>query len=248
MAFSIMNKTALVTGAGRRIGKATAIRLGAEGANVILHYNSSEKEAAEIANIIREKGRKAWTIQADLADSDVAGDFFSCAVECAGSVDILINNASIFPKTTLDTLTPENFFHNITVNALSPFLLARSFSQQEREGVVINMLDTKIVDYEQEHAAYQASKRILFTLTRMTAMEYAPKIRVNGVAPGLILPPEGEDESYLQRRASSNLLNKWGHPDDIADAILFLIRSDFVTGQVLFVDGGKFMKGMTYGL
>ena len=248
MAFSIMNKTALVTGAGRRIGKATAIRLGTEGANVILHYNSSEKEAEETANIIREKGRKTWTLQADLADSDIAGEFFSYATDCAGYIDVLINNASIFPKAALGTLTPENLFDNIAVNALSPFLLARSFAQQEREGVVINMLDTKIVDYEQEHAAYLVSKRILFTLTRMTAIEYAPKIRVNGVAPGLILPPEGEDESYLQRRASSNLLNKWGHPNDIADAIMFLIKSDFITGQILFVDGGKFMKGMTYGL
>ncbi|MCP4344092.1 MAG: SDR family oxidoreductase [Desulfobacterales bacterium] len=248
MSFSIKNKTALITGAGKRIGRAAAIRLGAEGANIIIHYNTSRREAEEVAKLIRIQGREAWIIHADLAKPESAEELISRAAESAGPVDILVNNASIFPKSLLNTFTPDDLFRNININALSPFLISRSFSQQGREGVVINMLDAAVVDYDRRHAAYHVSKRILLTLTRMAALEYAPKVRVNGVAPGLILPPEGEDESYLRKLAPSNPLNRWGSPEGIADAVVFLAKSDFITGQVIFVDGGRFMKGDVYAL
>ncbi len=248
MSFSIKNKTALITGAGKRIGRTAAIRLGTEGANVIIHYNTSRHEAEEAARIIRNQGRSAWIIHADLANPESAEELISRAAECAGPVDILVNNASIFPKSVLNTFTQDELFHNININALSPFLITRSFSQQGREGVVINMLDAAVINYDRHHAAYHVSKRMLLTLTRMSALEYAPKVRVNGVAPGLILPPEGEDESYLRKLAPSNPLNRWGNPEGVADAVVFLVKSDFITGQILFVDGGRFMRGDVYAL
>jgi len=249
MNFSIKMKTALITGAGKRIGKAIAIRLGAEGANVIVHYNHSRSEAEKVAETIRKQGSNAWTIHANLAKPELASELISRAVEHAGCpIDILVNNASIFPKSLLDTFTQDELFQNININALSPFMITRSFSQQGRDGVVINMIDAAIVNYESNHAAYHISKRMLLTLTKMAALEYAPKVRVNGVAPGLILPPKGKDESYLQGLAQFNPLNRWGSPDDVADAIVFLATSSFITGQIIFIDGGRFMRGDANGL
>ena len=104
-----------------------------------------------------------------------------------------------------------------------------------------------MVDYDRAHAAYHLSKRMLFTLTRMMALEFAPQIRVNAVAPGLILPPPGQDASFLERMASTNPLGRHGDASDVADAVLFLTGAGFVTGQVIYVDGGRHMKGAVYG-
>ena len=143
--------------------------------------------------------------------------------------------------------TLQDLEDNIQVNAISPLLIARSFAEQGCEGAIVNFLDTRITEYDNGHAAYHLSKRMLFTLTRMMALEFAPSIRVNAVAPGLILPPPGEDLSYLQKLAHTNPLNRIGSPESITDAVLFLLRSEFVTGQVIFVDGGYHMKGSVYG-
>jgi pteridine reductase len=248
MSASLRNKTALITGAGRRLGKNTAIRLGAEGVQVVLHCNKSCQETEETAALIRKNGGRAKTIQADLAKERAVETLISRVVAAVGAVDILINNASIFQKNGLDTLGPKNLWQNININALAPFVLTRSFAQQTKKGVVINMLDTGIVTYDQEHTAYLLSKQVLFSLTRMTALEYAPNIRVNAVAPGFMLPTEGEDHALYDQFAAANPLQRQGHPDDIADAILFLLQAEFITGQVLFVDGGIFIQSMTYGL
>ena len=136
---------------------------------------------------------------------------------------------------------------NVQVNAISPLLIGRSFAKQGCEGAVVNFLDTRITEYDSGHAAYHLSKRMLFTLTRMMALEFAPSVRVNAIAPGLILPPPGEDVLYLQKLAPTNPLNRIGSPESITDAVLFLLNSEFVTGQVIFVDGGYHIKGNVYG-
>ena len=126
-------------------------------------------------------------------------------------------------------------------------MIARAFGAQGIEGVIVNFLDTRIEDYDRKHAAYHLSKRMLYTLTRMMAIEFAPLVRVNAVAPGLILPPPGKDESYLAQLAHTNPLGRYGDPSHIVEAVLFLVRNDFVTGQVVFVDGGRHLKGKMYG-
>ena len=110
----------------------------------------------------------------------------------------------------------------------------------------MNLLDARVTAYDRQHASYHVSKRVLLTLTRMLAMELAPRIAVNAVAPGLILPPKGQDESYLQKLLDSNPLHRHGDPSDVTDAILFLVTSRFITGQILYVDGGYHMKGHLY--
>jgi hypothetical protein len=162
-------------------------------------------------------------------------------------VTLLVNSASIFPESTAENLDAEAVHKNIDVNAMAPFLIARSLKRSGRRGAVVNFLDCMIADYDKKHLAYHLSKRMLHTLTRIMAVEFAPEIRVNAVAPGLILPPVGKDLSYLEAMTHSNLLGKHGGPEDVAAAAVFLLRSDFVTGEILYVDGGRSLRGAMYG-
>lgn len=240
-------RTALVTGGAKRIGRAVCEALARAGANVAIHYRTSDADAESLAEALRAAGREAWTVRADLDETAQAEGLLQQAVESAGQVDILVNSAAIFPRGTLMDLSFEDLERSFRVNAYAPFALARAFARQELKGSIINILDNRIVLGDPQHVPYHLSKRALFALTRMLAMELAPDVRVNAVAPGLILPPPGEDESYLRRTASANPLQRWGSPEQVAAAVLFLVRTDFVTGQVLFIDGGQHMKGALYG-
>lgn len=244
---SLSGTTALVTGAAKRIGRAIALALADQGINVIVHYHGSEDEARQTAADIEKRGAKAYLAQADLSVTDKAGELIERLVRQVGPIDFLINNASIFPAGTLTEFEPRALSDNITTNALAPCLLARAVAAQGRRGAIINLLDARIVDYDREHVPYHLSKRMLFSLTQMMALEFAPAIRVNAIAPGLILPPHGKDEAYLASLASTNPLNQYGNPDDIAQAAVFLLKSGFITGQVIFVDGGRHLRGSMYG-
>ncbi len=244
---NIQGKSALVTGAAKRIGRAIALELARQGVHIVLHYNQSAADVENAAYEVRACGVNAWIVQADLNDLTQADALFATAKENAGILNILIHSASIFPQNRVTDFRRDEFFQNMTVNALAPLWLSRAFARQETEGVIINLLDTRILDYDADHAAYHLSKRLLFTLTKMLSLELAPAIRVNGVAPGLILPPPGEDESYLEQRKHTNPLHRTGHLPDLTEAVLFLLRSDFITGQVIYVDGGRHLKGTVYG-
>lgn len=244
---SLKNRTALVTGAAKRIGHALAIALAREGAHVMIHYNTSQEEAEQVANDVRQYGVRAWTLQADLRDPEQTGTLIDKAVELANPVQILINSASIFPQDRVLDFGVEDFYNNMQVNALAPLWLSRAFARQGQAEAIINFLDTRILDYDRDHAAYHLSKRTLYTITRMLSVELAPNIRVNGVAPGLILPPPGQDAAYLEQRKHTNPLRRIGTLEDITEAGLFLLRSDFVTGQIIYVDGGRHLKGSMYG-
>jgi len=244
---TLSGRTALVTGAAKRLGRATALALAAEGTDVVVHYGRSRKAAEDTAEDIRRLGRHAWTLGADLADPEQASGLVAGSCEQAGPLDILVNSASIFPDGGLTDVEPAELALNVQVNAMAPLALGRAFAAQGRRGDIINFLDTRITDYDRDHAAYHLSKRMLADLTRMMALEFAPGVKVNAVAPGLILPPAGKDESYLDRLASTNPLGRHGEAEDVTRAVLFLLASDFVTGQVIFVDGGRHMKGRVYG-
>lgn len=240
--------TALVTGGARRIGRAMALALGRRGVNVVVHCHSSLREAEALRDELRALGVGAWTVAADLARYEEAEGLLRLATELAGPIDFLVNNASVFPEGTLADLTPELLFENVNVNALAPFLIARAFAAQGREdGAIVNLLDTRIAGADPRHAAYHLSKRMLFTLTRMMAAEFAPRIRVNAVAPGTVLPPQGMEESCWTLLASTNPLNKLGSPEGVAEAVVFLLGNGFITGQVIFVDGGRHMRENAYG-
>lgn len=244
---TLAGRTALVTGAAKRLGRAVALALAGAGADVIVHYFRSETEAAATAGQIERLGRRAWGLQADLAQTDAVASLTGRAFEAAGSVDLLVNNASIFPSVGLMEMTSAELAESIQVNAWAPLALCRDFAARGGSGDIVNLLDCRIVDYDRRHVAYHLSKRMLFSLTRMLAVELAPRIKVNAVAPGLILPPPGEDESFLARHADTNPLGRHGSEADVADAVVMLAANGFITGQVIFVDGGRHLRGHFYG-
>ncbi len=243
---SLAGKTALITGAAKRLGRNIALALAEQGAQVVVHYHLSEDLAKQLCTELQAKNKLTWSLQADLSHTDQCLSLFARAVEVAGPIDILINNASIFPTETLWETTSESLLQNMKIHAMAPLILSRALAQQQRPGRIVNLLDTRVTSYDQQHAAYHLSKRSLATLTSMLAMELAPDVTVNAVAPGLILPPEGQNEDYLKKLAHTNPMNRYGQPEDVAEAVLFLLHSRFVTGQIIYVDGGRHLKGRMY--
>ncbi|MBI5587023.1 MAG: SDR family oxidoreductase [Deltaproteobacteria bacterium] len=239
---SLKGRTALITGAGKRIGRAVAMALSGEGANIVIHYNRSEAEAAALAGELRACGVEAWLVKADLERPDERSTLVERAAKAAGKIDIIVNNASVFPPSTLSDLSFEDLLSSMTVNAWVPFSLSRDLLRLSKKGDVINILDTRLADYDWKHVAYILSKHVLSVLTKMTAVEYAPDVRINAVAPGLILPPPGEDESYIEGLTHTVPLKRHGDPEDVASAVIFLLKNDFLTGTVIPVDGGRHLK------
>jgi pteridine reductase len=244
---SLAGRTALVTGAAKRIGRAIALALAQHGVHVVAHYSQSDREAEALCSEIERLGVRAWSVRGDLMDARQTELVFREAAAQAGSIDVLINNASIFERDTVWDATEESVWKNLRIHALAPLILARELAGQGRPAHVINLLDTRVTVYDREHASYHISKRALLTLTRMLAVELAPNVAVNAIAPGLILPPAGENETYLVKLAHTNPLKRYGGPADVVEAVLFLLRSRFITGQIIYVDGGYHMKGHMYG-
>lgn len=242
MAQALKGKVALITGAAKRIGRETALTLADEGADIIVHYRSSELEARELVAELDAKGVRSWAVQADFESPEETNSLIERALAKAGSLDILVNNASIFPSDKLDNLTFEGLTTNIQVNAWAPFVLMRSFAERVGRGRIVNMLDSRVWGYDWTHVGYILSKHVLTAMTKMAALQYAPDISVNGIAPGLILPPPGKPEDYIDALKDTVPLRKHGDPQEIADAIEYLVKAEFVTGEVIFVDGGRHLK------
>ncbi|HUI68075.1 MAG TPA: SDR family oxidoreductase [Nitrospirota bacterium] len=237
---NLQGKIALVTGASRRIGRSIAIALAEEGVHIVAHDRRTlEPETIKVCDEVTECGANAWSIIADLEKPEEYETLIARALKTAGSIDIVINNASIFSPSTLMDLGFGDLTRHMQVNAWTPFVISREFARLVGRGKIINLLDTKIHGYDQTHVAYILSKHMLSVLTRMCALVFAPGITVNAVAPGLILPPPGKDESYLEQLSHAVPLRRHGGPEDIADTVLYLLKSDFVTGQIIFVDGGR---------
>jgi NAD(P)-dependent dehydrogenase (short-subunit alcohol dehydrogenase family) len=236
---SLRGKTALVTGAAKRIGREIAVALARAGVDVAIHFRRSAKQADELRAELVSYGVKAWLVEADFEDIAATQRLIPEVVKAAGSLDILVNSASVFLPGTIQTLDFTDLMKQMQVNAWAPFALSREFARHADRGKIINLLDSRIVGYDRSHVAYILSKQVFAHLMKMTALEFAPRITVNGVAPGLILPPAGKDEAYLNDLAQTIPLRRHGGPGDIADAVLYLLESDFITGQVIFVDGGR---------
>jgi len=228
-----------VTGAARRIGRAVSLALAASGSNVVVHYSRSAPDAEALVAELSRLGVRASAVPADLGEPDEAEALIARAEERAGRLDVLVNNASVFAPETLDQAALDHLERSVKVNAWAPFVLTRAFARRFGQGRVVNLLDTRVAGLDLAHVGYILGKQLLAVLTRMTAVAYAPGLTVNAVAPGLILPPPGQDEAYLARLARDLPLKRHGSAEDVARAVLFLLESDFVTGQVVFVDGGR---------
>jgi pteridine reductase len=240
IANSLKGKVALITGASRRLGRALSVALAEEGVNIVAHDRRDlEQETVKVCDEVIGCGAKSWSVSADLEKPEEYETLIARAQETAGSLEILINNASIFQPGTLMDIGFSDLMHHLHVNAWSPLVLSREFARIVGRGKIINLLDTKIASYDREHVAYILSKQMLASLTTMCAVEFAPAVAVNAIAPGLILPPSGKNEAYLESLAQTVPLRRHGAPGDITDAVLYLLKSNFVTGQVIYVDGGR---------
>lgn len=239
----LREKTALVTGAGHRIGRALALALAGRGVHVAVHYNHSQQESLALCELLKEKNVRSWTIEADFESSEETEGLISRVVSQTGTLDFLINNASIFPSSRLKAVSRTDLHKHLAINSWAPLVLSRNFARLAGKGKILNILDTRVSAFDPSHFSYTLSKRMLSTITRWTAWEFAPHISVNAVAPGLILPPPGKKEADLEKMASSIPLQRRGEPSDVIEAALFLLKSTFITGQTIFVDGGSHLRG-----
>ncbi len=223
-----------MTGGAVRIGRAITQALQNEGAEVIVHFRTSEKEAdAFWPNII----------QADLNDPAQCETLIQRAAEEFGPVDILINNAAVFHQTRLMDADRETVMNELQPNLLAPLALIHGFAQQRISGKIINLLDRRVTSHDTSCIPYLLSKKGLEELTKLAALDLAPSITVNAVAPGAVLPPPQNIDDPSWEPAGTIPLKKRPTPEDIADAVIYLLKSDAITGQTLFIDGGQHLLG-----
>lgn len=234
---------ALVTGGARRIGRAVCQRLAADGHEVVVHHRTSHRAASELVQELKAIGVEAWSVSADLAGPDEAQGLVQEAGDAAGGpVEILVNNASAFPRSRFEEMAYGDLEEMVRLHAWAPHTLARALAAQEVEGCVVNLLDTRVTDYDWQHVPYHLSKRMLWDLTRLAAVRLAPRVRVNAVAPGPILAPAGTDDAAFEKLAESVPLRRTGQPEEVADAVAWLVGARYTTGQVLWVDGGRHLE------
>lgn len=236
-----MKNYALVTGSADRIGKAVALHLAAQGYNLLLHYNSSAEKAEKLKKEIEEmqNGVKAELLQFNfLVDNDF-DEIFRALKHKNIILDILVNCASDFVPSNFSLTGSQLLEKEFNINFKNAYLLTKAFARVYESGNIINFIDTKVSKNQTVHLDYILSKKLLQEFTKISAVELAPNFRVNGIAPGLILPPEGKDENYLLNLAQNIPLKKIGNLGEITKAIQFILDSEFFTGQTLFIDGGE---------
>jgi len=237
-----MKETALITGGAQRIGREISIFLASLSYDIALCYNTSEKDAQDTAKAIRALDRKCELFKSDLSEEDNLYSLIPAVMKKFHDLHVLVNNASIFKRATIEKTDVELFDKHIGINLKAPFFLSKEFAKAVKRGSIINILDTRISSDRTTYAAYSLSKKALAEVTRMSALEFAPDIRVNAIAPGLILPPEGKSDEYLDRLAEKVPLKRKGNTKNVTEAIRFLLSNDYITGQIIFCDGGEHLK------
>ena len=233
----------IVTGAAVRLGKAIALVLAEEFQwNVVVHFGRSQQKADETVHQLQSLGVEAVAVSADLTTPETAADKVFAAAEKLGVVTTLINCAAVFEDQPVGELTESHCRNQLTVNAIAPLLLIQQLKLKlpaEKTGHVINMLDWRALRPPATHLVYTASKAALASLTKGLAQQLAPHIQVNAIAPGAMLPPENAKNWHDERALTSIPLQRTGSPEDICQAVVFLLRSKFVTGEILNVSGGE---------
>ncbi len=234
--------TALVTGGGKRIGAAIVMELANHGYDVVIHHNASHEEAEATADLVRALGQQAWTLQSDLTVTEEAESLLDRARELAGPIHYVVNNASAFPRIGFPSVTYHDMDTMMRLHAYAPLAIARSAAVDAK--AIVNILDTRITSHDPQHFPYLLSKQTLAALTASLAKELAP-VRVNGVAPGPILPPTDgsvDPATGPVKGVDATVLGRAGTPEEVAQAVRFLLEAEYITGDVLFVDGGRHLQ------
>ncbi|MBR9990197.1 MAG: SDR family oxidoreductase [Gemmatimonadetes bacterium] len=234
-------RIALVTGGARRVGRALSLALAEAGCDVVINYNESADEAVATASDIERLGRRALAVQADVSRSDDIARLVRETERTFGRLDILVNNASLFERAPVADISEDDWDRVLGVNLRGPFFLSQAAAPLMRcdgGGLIVNIVDLSALQPWPSFAHHAVSKAGLLHLTRVLARALAPDIRVNAIAPGTVLPPENtEGEDGSERR----VIERSGNTDDVTRALLYLVRSDFVTGENLIVDGGRML-------
>lgn len=237
---------ALVTGGGKRIGRAICLELARAGFDLAIHYRSSAGAAEAVAEEARALGRRAATVRADLAVEAETRALIPAAVEAMGPVAVLVNNASVFEDDRVGALERTTWDAHIETNLRAPVVLAESFAAQAPEGgCIVNLLDQRVLKPDPRFFSYALSRNGLWWATRTLAQALAPRIRVNGVGPGPTLPSIHQSEAEFAAEAAATLLGRPGSPGAVAAAVRWLVDAELVTGQMIAVDGGQHLAWKT---
>lgn len=250
----LRDRVAWITGAGRRLGRAMALHLARAGAHVVVHYHTSEDEAREVADTIESLGRRALPVRADLcspAEIAAAADRIG---ETFGRLDVLVNSASTFLRQPLMQVTEADWHRSIDVNLKGAFFCAQAAARLMQanaggplKGKIVNITDSAAMRPYRNHLPYMVAKAGLITMTEAMALELAPSIHVNAIAPGVVLPPEMMGEEERRRALEPIPLDRFGAPEDVLAALDFLLTgSDYVTGLVVTVDGGRLIANFSH--
>ena len=237
-------RTALVTGAGRRIGRAIAVALGGRGMHVAVHYSRSDAGARETAAEIERAGGRATCLQGDLSRPETPAALIDHAVRALGHLDVLVNSAAVMVRTPIGEVTTAEWDEMFAINLRAPFFACQAAAPHlaRRNGTIVNLADLAAFETWPAYVPHGMTKAGIVQMTRALARALAPEIRVNAVAPGTVLLPESWSEDTAQRLASSTPLRRLGSPQDVTQAVLFLVESDYITGETIIVDGGRHIR------
>lgn len=242
----LRGKVALVTGGGRRVGRALALALADRGATVAVHYNESEKGAREVAATIKKGGGRAEMLGADLTDPTAPASLIDEVVGKLGSLDVLINSAAIMLRTPFGEVDAGKWDQIFALNLRAPFFLAQAAAPHLRRtrggGAIVNIADLAAFETWPGYVPHGLTKSGIVHMTKALARVLAPEIRVNAVAPGTVLLPDDWTEADRERLDKTTPLKRQGSPDDVAAAMLFLLDADYITGETIIVDGGRHIR------
>jgi NAD(P)-dependent dehydrogenase (short-subunit alcohol dehydrogenase family) len=235
-------RAALVTGGAQRIGRALALALAGEGWAVAVHYRRSRDAAEAVVAEIARAGGRAVAIGADLAQESQVLALAAEAAQALGPLGCLVNNAAVFERDAALDVTRESWDRHLATNLRAPFVLMQEFARRlpaERNGAIVNMVDQRVWNLTPHFTSYTLSKAGLWTLTRTLALAFAPRIRVNAIGPGPTLPSPRQSDEQFRRQQESMPLRRGTMPEEIARALLFILASPAMTGQMLALDGGQ---------
>jgi pteridine reductase len=237
-------RVALVTGAGTRVGRAIALALGRAGMRVGVHYAGSQRGARETADEINAMGSDARTLPGDLTDPATAPRLVEHTAKVFGRLDVLVNSAAIMLRTPVGEVLVEDWDAMFALNLRAPFFLCQSAARvmADRGGCIVNIADLAAFEAWRGYIPHAITKAGLVQMTRGLAHALAPKIRVNAIAPGAVMLPEGTTPAETEKLISTTPLARIGSADDVAQAVLYLISADFVTGETIIVDGGRHVR------
>jgi pteridine reductase len=231
---------ALVTGAGHRVGRALAVALGAEGMTVAVHFNSAGGEADETVALIEKAGGKAKAFQADLSATGAARKLVGEVAKSFGALDVLINSAAVMKRHAFGSVSEEQWDETMAINLRAPFFVAQSAASEMKDGgVIVNIADLAAFETWPSYIPHSISKAGVVKMTEGLARVLAPAIRVNAIAPGAVLLPDDWSDKTGERLSDTTPLGKIGDPQDVVEAMLYLLKADYVTGETIVVDGGR---------